>query len=51
MEKTELQTTREKVLEEFTAQQQLARIVCEVSGNLEDRAMQAMMEACLRKQT
>lgn len=52
MDKTEIQSTRQNVvLKEFTAQHQLARIVCEVARNLEDRTIEAMLEACLREQT
>jgi hypothetical protein len=38
------------VQDKFAAQQQLARIVCEMPRRLEDRTMQAMVEACFRKQ-
>jgi hypothetical protein len=52
MAKTELQITRQKATpNEFTPQMRLARIVCEVSRTLEDRAIQAIMDACLHKQT
>jgi macrodomain Ter protein organizer (MatP/YcbG family) len=52
MAKTEIQSTRqEAVPKDFTVQQQLARLVCEVSRNLEDRTIEAMLEAYLRKQT
>lgn len=52
MAKTEIQNTRqETVPKDFTAQQRLARLVCEVSRNLEDRTIEAMLEAYLRKQT
>lgn len=52
MAKTEIQNTRqEAVPKDFTAQQRLARLVCEVSRKLEDRNIEAMLEACLREQT
>ena len=52
MAKTEIQNTRqEAVPKDFTAQQQLARLVCEVSRNLEERTIEAMLEAYLRRQT
>jgi hypothetical protein len=52
MAKTEIQSTRRKAVpKDLTAQQQLARLVCEVSQNLEDRTLEAILEAYLRKQT
>jgi hypothetical protein len=52
MAKTEIQNTRqETVPKDCTAQQRLARLVCEVSRNLEERTIEAMLEAYLRRQT
>jgi hypothetical protein len=52
MAKTEIQSIRRKAVpKDLTAQQQLARLVCEVSQNLEDRTLEAILEAYLRKQT
>jgi hypothetical protein len=52
MAKTEIQSTRRQAVpKDLTAQQQLARLVCEVSQNLEDRTLEAILEAYLRKQT
>jgi len=52
MAKTEIQSNRRKAVpKDLTAQQQLARLVCEVSQNLEDRTLEAILEAYLRKQT